>query len=112
MVSVYVLGFLLRDAICHMLVWQISMNASKYVCIRFSLGIVGQSPYKIGGDSMGFVDSHSDLGVNIEKSQKLYNHNRKLAGMYIGITTNIFASTLCRDPEFLMNIYHLILGER
>ena len=88
--------------------WGLHMNASKCVCIRFSSvssNSVGQSPYNIGGNSINFVDSHSDLGVVIDKSQKYHNHIRKLARVCNGITTNMLASTLCREPEFLMNVY-------
>ena len=89
--------------------WGLVMNASKCACIRFcrsySVPSSGGSPYKIDGQPIAFTDRHPNLGVEVHKSLKFHTHIRKTAGMCHGISTNIFASTLCRDAEFIMNVY-------
>ena len=88
--------------------WGLEMNPSKCVCIRFTQGrnsSIGMSPYFITGNNIKFVLFHSDLGITIDSSQKFHSHIEKLAGMCNGITTNILVCTVCREPEFMMNIY-------
>ena len=86
------------------------MNAQKCACKRFQPGSSGggqnrMSPYKVNDVNIVFVDSHSDLGVEVHKSLKFHNHIRKTSGMCNGLTTNLLASTLCREAPFLMNVY-------
>ena len=87
--------------------WGLHMNSSKVVCIRFG----GQnptdilSPYKINGTGISYAETHGDLGIDVSRTLKFHSHIRKTAGMCHGITTNILSSTLCRDAEFILNIY-------
>ena len=55
--------------------WGLGMNPSKCVCLKFSRGrspTSGPSPYRIGGNNIVFVGSHSDLGVTVEHTQKFH----------------------------------------
>ena len=87
--------------------WGLHMNSSKGVCIRFGGRTPTEivSPYKIKGTNISFVESHGDLGIEVSRTLKFHSHIRKTTGMCHGITTNILASTLCRDSEFVLNIY-------
>ena len=90
--------------------WGLTMNVTKCICLRFgprSLGDcnTGPSPYKIGTRILKFSPSHKDLGVKIDRKLKFHEHIRTTANLCNAITNNIFCSTLCRDPDFLMNIY-------
>ena len=89
--------------------WGLVMNASKCACLRFGRVTFSttpdQSPYKIGDQPIAFASEHPDLGVLAHRSLKFHSHIRKTAGMCGGLTTNILASTLCREADFVMNIY-------
>ena len=90
--------------------WGLKLNHDKCVTMRFSprncnLPFTGISPYKILDNHIDFVDTHSDLGVLIDRSLKFHIHIRKKVGMVGGLTTNLLSCTLSRDAGFLMNIY-------
>ena len=90
--------------------WGLLLNVDKCKCMRFSpssreLHPSGPSPYNISSDPIDFVAKHKDLGVIIDSSLKFHSHVQRLANVCNGMTTNIFASTLCRDPGFIMNVY-------
>ena len=90
--------------------WGLVMNIDKCVCLRFgprSLGdcSTGCSPYSVGGERIKFSRTHSDLGVKVDRNLKFHDHIRVIAGACNGITTNLFTSTVCREPNFLLSIY-------
>ena len=90
--------------------WGLKLNHDKCVTMRFSprncnLPFTGISPYKILDNHINFVESHSDLGVLIDRNLKFHIHIRKKVGMVGGLTTNLLSCTLSRDADFLMNIY-------
>ena len=89
--------------------WGLLMNIDKCVCMRFARGRSTYanelSPYSIGNMPIKFASSHKDLGVLIDVSLKPHSHVRKISGKCNGMITNLLTSTLCRDKEFLMNIY-------
>ena len=90
--------------------WGLDMNPSKCVVIRFSRGVnqpglSEYSPYFVNGQQLRFVNSHSDLGVTVDNSLKFHSHINKITGSTVALTNNILGSVLCREAEFLMNIY-------
>ena len=90
--------------------WNLKLNPDKCVVLRFlpqrsQLPSSGNSPYTVGNKNLKFVDSHSDLGVTIDRSLKFHNHIRHRVAVAGALTTNLLSSTLCRSPEFIMNIY-------
>ena len=89
--------------------WGLDKNAAKCACMRFCRRSVtptsGQSPYRILDQPIIFTDKHPDLGVEVHRSLKFHSHIRRTAGMCGGLTTNILSSTLCREAEFILNIY-------
>ena len=92
--------------------WGLVMNTDKCVCLRFgprSLGdcSAGSSPYSVGGVRIKFSRTHSDLGVKVDRNLKFHDHIRETAGACNGITTNLFTSTACREPNFLLSIYKM-----
>ena len=46
-----------------------------------------------------------DLGVVVDRTAKFHTHIRKRVAVAGSITTNLLSSTLCREAEFLMNVY-------
>ena len=86
------------------------MNSSKCVAMRFcpsssDIQVSGVSPYKIGQEYIAFVQSHSDLGITVDRALKFHSHIIKKVAMLNGLTNNFLTCTLCRDSEFLMNLY-------
>ena len=92
--------------------WGLTMNVGKCVCMRFSrqnrLGTVPEySPYSIGGERMKFVTSHRDLGVTIDSTLKFHLHIRSRVLFINNLTSNILSCTLCREANFILNIYKM-----
>ena len=52
---------------------------------------------------------HEDLGIKIDRKLKFHEHIRDTANVCNALTNNIFCSTLCREPEFLLNIYKSLI---
>ena len=90
--------------------WGLNMNQDKCVVMRFAprnspVPFTGVSPYQINGVFLKFVESHTDLGVTVDRSLKFHSHIRRRTAMVGNLTTNLLSCTLSRDSEFLMNIY-------
>ena len=90
--------------------WGLNMNGNKCVAMRFcpsssDIQVSGVSPYKIGQEYIAFVQSHSDLGITVDRALKFHSHIIKKVAMLNGLTNNFLTCTLCRDSEFLMNLY-------
>ena len=90
--------------------WGLKMNQNKCVVMRFSpknstLSHSGTSPYKVNDVHIDFVESHSDLGVTVDRSLKYHCHIRRKVAMVGALTTNLLSCTLSRSPQFLMNVY-------
>ena len=94
--------------------WGLRMNASKCVVMRFcsnspTITVTGPSPYNILGNQIYFVPSHSDLGVVVDRNLKFHSHINRKAAMANNLTTNLLSCTICRDKDFLMNLYMMHL---
>lgn len=94
--------------------WGLEMNASKCACLRLgprSLGECtrGVSPYKVGAENIPFSAAHSDLGVKVDRKLKFHDHIRATAGACNALATNIFSSTICRDPDFVLTTYKTLV---
>ena len=94
--------------------WGLNMNSSKCVCLRFAPRSVqtmstGPSPYKISGVPINYVTSCRDLGVTVDNSLKFHSHISKKVGLVSGLSTNFLSSTLCREQNFLINIYKSLI---
>ena len=79
--------------------WGLEMNAEKCVVIRFSprncnLPFSGTSPYKIDQNLLIFAESHSDLGITIDRTLKFHSHINNVTRMVGGMVTNILNCTL------------------
>ena len=94
--------------------WGLSLNPSKCVCLRFGarnipFATTGLSPYKINDNYLNFCSSHTDLGVTIDTNLKFHSHISAKVNTANALTNNIFSCTLCRDRDFLLNIYRSII---
>ena len=90
--------------------WGLSMNVAKCVCVRFSrrrhnMPSEQMSPYTIGGNPIRFVSSHRDLGVLVDGDLKFHSHISTVSRFANALTSNILSCTLCRDADFILNIY-------
>ena len=90
--------------------WGLKMNSDKCVVIRFApksspLPFSGLSPYKIDDEYIKFVTCHSDLGVCVDRSLKFHEHIRRSVAVVGNLTTNLLSCTVCRDPDFLVDLY-------
>ena len=94
--------------------WGLEMNPGKCTVMRFSdknslLSYTGISPYKIKNVLINFSETHSDLGVVVDRSLKFHSHIRQKVAFVNNLTTNLFSSTISRDPDFLMNVYTMYI---
>ena len=85
--------------------WNLTLNHSKCVVIRFTarnspLVHTGLAPYTVGGQHIRFVESHSDLGITIDRNLKFHDHIRRRVAVAGALTTNLLSSTLCREASF------------
>ena len=48
---------------------------------------------------------HSNLGVSIDRSLKIHRHTRSKVTSVNALTTNLLMCTICREPDFLVNLY-------
>lgn len=90
--------------------WGLSINASKCACIRFSRRRQGASttnvsPYNVNGTNISFVPSYRDLGVLVDIDLKFHSHIMNRVRFVNCLTNNILSSTVCREAEFIINIY-------
>lgn len=69
------------------------------------LPYTGLSPYSMSGERLSFVESHTDLGVVIERDLKFHSHIRRKVGVAGGLTSNFLSCTLNRNADFLLSIY-------
>ena len=51
------------------------------------------------------MESHTDLGIVIERNLKFHSHIRRKAGVAGGLTSNFMSCTLNRKADFLLSIY-------
>ena len=90
--------------------WGLMMNAVKCVCIRFSpkgcnSSYVGISPHKIDQEAIHFVESHSDLGIQIDRTLRFHSHIGRSIRIANGITSNILECTLNIDVDYVRRIF-------
>ena len=90
--------------------WGLYMNVNKCAVVRFSpncseLPHTGDSPYKINGNFIKFKESHRDLGITIDRTLKFHSHVKQKVGMVAQLSNNLLSSTICRDADFMMDIY-------
>ena len=70
-----------------------------------SLPSTGLSPYVVNGVYLKFKESHPDLGIHVDRNLKFHGHIRSRVNLAGALTTNLLSSTLCREPEFILNLY-------
>ena len=92
--------------------WGLKMNGSIYVAMLFcpsycDIQVSGMSPYKIDQEYIAFMESHSYLGITVDRTLKFHSHMMKKVAILNGLTNNFLTCTLCRDSEFLINLYIL-----
>ena len=90
--------------------WGLEMEASKCVCLRFGPKsqqdcTQGPSPYTLGNATISFVPEHKDLGVTVDRQLKFHSHINRITKTCNGISNNILSSTLCREANFMLNIF-------
>ena len=69
--------------------------------------VSGMSPHKINHEHIVFVDSYKDLGIIVDRTLKFHSHVTEKVNVLNGLTNNFLICTLCRDSNFLMNLYIL-----
>ena len=94
--------------------WGLEMNVTKCTCLRLgprALGDCsnGQSPYTIDGTNINYSGVYKDLGVKVDRNLKFHNHIRSTANTCNALTTNLLSSTICREHNFLINIYKTLI---
>lgn len=59
----------------------------------------------MNGRCINIADCHPDLGIIVDPSLKFHIHVGRIIRFAAGLTTNLLDSTLCRDSDFLLNLY-------
>ena len=90
--------------------WGLSMNPFKCKVMRFfprscPLFHSGPSPYSNNDTSQNFVESHSDLGVNVERHLKFHCHVRSNVLAIGGLATNLLSCALNRSSVFMLTLF-------
>ena len=90
------------------------MNTTKCTSLRFGPRTLlncsrGDSPYNIQGQIIQFSESHSDLGIIVDRNLKFHQHIRSVANSCNAISTNLFSSVLCRDENFIMEVFTTLI---
>ena len=90
--------------------WNLVINQSKCTVMRFAprnsaLPVSGVSPYEVNNSILSFAETHGDLGIQIDNTLKFHSYIRRKVNSVSALTNNILSSTLCRDREFIINIY-------
>ena len=64
----------------------------------------GLSPYSIIGIVLNFIESHSDLGINVDRDLQFNGHVRSYVLATAGLPTNQLSCALNRSIEFMVNL--------
>ena len=94
--------------------WGLAMNVTKCVCMRFGPRTLGEcssgaSPYRLSDSVIKYTACHKDLGVRVDRKLKFHDHIRTTASKCNALSTNIFSSTLCRNKQFMLNVYKSLI---
>ena len=87
--------------------WGFHLNRDKCVVLRFERRhhCLPSPSYVVEGDTIQFVESHSDLGVIVDSSLKFHQHIMRTAQKAGGLAQNILKATVCRTPEFMLTLF-------
>ena len=87
--------------------WCLTINERKCVVLRFprKLHILPPPCYRIAESSNQVVHSHVDLGVTIDSDLKFHEHIAATISKAAGLAQNLRKSTVCRSPDFMMNLF-------
>ena len=84
--------------------WNMNLNASKSVLMKFGPAEVSRSFY-IGSNCLEYVNSYKDLGVIIDPSLRFHIHVRTVAAKAGGMVGELLRSTVCRSPNFMITLF-------
>ena len=88
--------------------WGLNFAVHKCVHLRFvrpfsSLPPV--IPYTINSRPIPLQESTLDLGIRVDTSLRFHDHISSIAAKAFGVSNNIARGTVCRDPEFMKQIF-------
>ena len=87
--------------------WGLSMNLKKCAAIRFQRRFhpTSRPVYYLNNAPLPWKRSHTDLGVIIDDSLRFHEQARAAARKASGVVHTFLNATLCRDPEFMVQIF-------
>ena len=88
--------------------WNLTLNPSKCVVIRFGGGrsdLSERVPYTLGGVDIRFVRSYRDLGVEVDEGLKFHVHVDAVVRKAGGLIGNLLRSTKCRNQGFMTALF-------
>ena len=88
--------------------WNLKLNVSKCVVMRFGEKVVGNgagSGYFLGLTELLLVHSHRDLGVLVDPSLRFHGHVDSLVRKASGLANNLLRSTICRTRGFMVTVF-------
>ena len=87
--------------------WNLRLNISKCVVMRFGTCIAGNNlscSYSIDGKVLDFVTSHRDLGVLVDSKLHFHDHIRNVVRKAGGLVSELLRSTVCRSSNFRVTL--------
>ena len=89
--------------------WNLALNASKCVVVRF--GVMGPpdghcgSGYFLDGVELKRVRSHVDLGVEVDPFLRFHSHIATIIRKASGLSNQLLLSTVCRSRSFMLKVF-------
>ena len=91
--------------------WNISLNNSKCVIMRFARrfscwdNLDDGLQYKFRNSVLEIVTCHKDLGVVIDTGLKFHCHVSELVRNAAGLSSSLLRATVNRSPEFMITLF-------
>ena len=91
--------------------WNLKLNPSKCVVIRFCRGNFDWEPlgdraaYKLDGEPVKIVKIHKHLGIWVDCNLKFHQHIHTVVNKAAGLAGNLLRSTVNRSPQFMLTLF-------
>jgi len=91
--------------------WNLSLNPSKCVVMRFTRHFSGWATfgrgtvYSLGDSPLEFVESYRDLGVFVDQRLRFHGHVRTVVRRAASLSSNLLRSTVNRSPNFMVTLF-------
>ena len=87
--------------------WSLRLNESKCAVLRFQRRshVLPPPHYHVNQSPIRIVQSHGDLGVQVDNELKFHSHVATITHKAAGLAQNLVKATVCRSPDFMMSLF-------